>query len=884
MFSYQDLDNNPALRYRVRDNGTQNWSAFFSFNNVRVAAGQWLEFDASELNSVYFHAALIESSESISFQAYDGRWSNLASGNILTVNTSFFAPEITTTNGSILSNEVLQLDDLYEVTDRDGDAIEQMMFVDRSPNELSGYFTVWGQKMPQAQWFAVSPDDLPGLRYVSGRYGVQNEQISMIASDGKYWSEQASLTVTTTANSFRPVVTALNVSSKTGGQSGISNFYDFTDQDGNTPKVIWLKDTGTGPNSGQFFVNNVAMTQGQWFSVPYNDFDSIRYHFADQGEVEFYDIAINDGRYMSQFKRGQISSIPRPDIDTPNTSVILSDVEDVSLSSLFSQSDPGPRFKLFQVIDATPGNKSARVTLNETPIAQQTVYTFNPTQFANVEIEGGKADMPGGRDVDQVLVRAFNGLYWTDWLEFDVSTNPVAERALVSGQAWDGNNPGVGFNGNKTVITYSFIDGLNATPPYPPLPGYYALEDPEAQDTTPLDDGQRNTIRDIFDGIEKFANIDFVEVPFDLFATQATITLGACAQAGSQGWAYLPDGTSGKSSKSGDIWFKTDDNVTGPGFGPDNITPGGYGILTYTHEIGHAIGLKHPFEPLTFLPIYSDFHENTVMSYSTSSTHPEFPITMMLYDVLALQEMYGANTGYQTGNDQYVYNNSHRQILWDAGGIDTLNFANQFLNNNIDLREGRWSSLNGVDNSLMIAYDTIIENARGGRGNDIIQGNQVRNLLFGQIGNDRLIGDGGNDVLRGMQGDDTYVWQTGDGIDRIREDQLGGIDAIEITDLTGNFDSLENDLTFTRVGADRGFRDLRIDLTINRGASQGSIFITDQAWGGSRVETLRFMDSDGNQIGNDIDLESIYTGATNLKQQFRVTEFETSFGFIAVPV
>ena len=50
-----------------------------------------------------------------------------------------------------------------------------------------------------------------------------------------------------------------------------------------------------------------------------------------------------------------------------------------------------------------------------------------------------------------------------------------------------------------------------------------------------------------------------------------------------------------------------------------------------------------------------------------------------------------------------------------------------------------------LTDNVGIAYGAIIENAKGGGGNDIITGNAVNNALFGNGGNDRLIGGDGND-------------------------------------------------------------------------------------------------------------------------------------------
>jgi Ca2+-binding RTX toxin-like protein len=178
----------------------------------------------------------------------------------------------------------------------------------------------------------------------------------------------------------------------------------------------------------------------------------------------------------------------------------------------------------------------------------------------------------------------------------------------------------------------------------------------------------------------------------------------------------------------------------------------------------------------------------------------------------------------------------------------------------------------------MLAYGTQIENARGGFGNDVIIGNEVRNLLFGNFGNDILEGGTGNDVLRGGENNDIYNWRLGDGRDAIREEQKGGVDTIHVIDSSA-LDSLQDDFVFRKFG-----RDLRIDLRFDQGEAQGSITIKDMQWGGSQVETLRMFSNNGNQVGLDVDLTSIFQTASTESQRFRLTTQESAYGFIAVPV
>src|SRR5687768_6269042 len=50
---------------------------------------------------------------------------------------------------------------------------------------------------------------------------------------------------------------------------------------------------------------------------------------------------------------------------------------------------------------------------------------------------------------------------------------------------------------------------------------------------------------------------------------------------------------------------------------------------------------------------------------------------------------------------------------------------------------------------------------------DILQGTDQSDLIIGDEGNDTLIGGRGNDELMGLPGNDVFVFQRGDGHDRI---------------------------------------------------------------------------------------------------------------------
>ena len=104
------------------------------------------------------------------------------------------------------------------------------------------------------------------------------------------------------------------------------------------------------------------------------------------------------------------------------------------------------------------------------------------------------------------------------------------------------------------------------------------------------------------------------------------------------------------------------------------------------HEIGHAIGLKHPFEGSTVLPTIHDNTVNTVMSYTDLGNHS----ALGRFDIAAAQYLYGTNAAEEalavrwsrgpdgafvsTGNDaaNTINGLAIRDIVRAGGGADTI--------------------------------------------------------------------------------------------------------------------------------------------------------------------------------------------------------------------
>lgn len=338
---------------------------------------------------------------------------------------------------------------------------------------------------------------------------------------------------------------------------------------------------------------------------------------------------------------------------------------------------------------------------------------------------------------------------------FDIQS--AAEQIARGEKTWNG----VHVIGKETNITFSF-------------PEWSAGSKNSAGDVihstfSPL---QQSQARLSLQSWSDVANIHLVEVKG---SQEADITFGNISAPKTQAYAYLP----GSGRSSGESWYSTS--------GTDNLQPesGNYGRLTLTHETGHTLGLNHPgnYNAGNGNPTYKnatyaeDTRQFSVMSYwdesNTGGDHGGYyAAAPLLDDIAAIQHLYGANMTTRTGDTVYGFNsNTNRDFytaggsnqklifsVWDAGGNDTLDFSGYTQNQRISLNEGSFSDTGGLSGNVSIAAGVTIENAIGGKGNDVIVGNRADNIIKGGDGNDVIYGGNGQDQLWGENGNDIFVF------------------------------------------------------------------------------------------------------------------------------
>ncbi|MEG4501122.1 M10 family metallopeptidase [Microcoleus sp. F10-C6] len=339
------------------------------------------------------------------------------------------------------------------------------------------------------------------------------------------------------------------------------------------------------------------------------------------------------------------------------------------------------------------------------------------------------------------------------------------------------------------TITYSFVTADSSD-------SYFA--DRSETNIEEVNDGIKQNVRQILrDNYATVLPLNFVEVPD---SAQSNIRIMFSDGPGADGYAY-----SGYPGQLGAVAIhlqKLNENDPERAF---SAGPGSYGHSTLIHEIGHAMGLKHPGnyndsssgltgnpEDLPYLPFDKDNTRNTIMSYNpldarASDPNAEEPRSLMAYDIRALQYLYGAREDFNDGDDVYKFDSTNFntvQTIWDGGGSDTLDFSALPANNvySFDMNQGKpltaksalgdlsyylqLSQLSpGVPDRLYttetfgtyIAFGADIENLVGSSGNDQVLGNELPNSILGSAGTDTISGGRQSDSLDGGEGGD-YIY------------------------------------------------------------------------------------------------------------------------------
>ncbi len=259
--------------------------------------------------------------------------------------------------------------------------------------------------------------------------------------------------------------------------------------------------------------------------------------------------------------------------------------------------------------------------------------------------------------------------------------------------------------------------------------------------------------------------------------------LGVSQQADTKGVSWMPNQT-GVGALAGDVWMDAESMFS--------LAAGSEGLAALLHEIGHALGLRHPRNAdagdswAVQLRELDDRSALTVMS-AAASADGLFRSDWGSLDVLALRYLYGTRA-VNAGDTRYTLGAREanaQTTVQDDDGYDTLDASAMATGVSLDLSPGHFSSagrtsagLGAVDN-LGLTATSLIEAAIGSAFDDVLLGNDLPNTLTGGAGNDWLDGRIGLDTAAFAGPRSDYELRNSYGkVYVVSRDGVGGFDTL----------------------------------------------------------------------------------------------------------
>jgi hypothetical protein len=495
-----------------------------------------------------------------------------------------------------------------------------------------------------------------------------------------------------------------------------------------------------------------------------------------------------------------------------------------------------------------------------------------------------ETDPPDPSD-SMIFNRAKGGLFSGP---FDSTGLDANVRSLLLDYRWT-----TTFNGSQPATTISYFFPQQASD-YTDIEGYSPPKGFEP--FRPATAQQEAATRMAFDLVESYTKLKFVKADSGS-AADAAIRVARYAATGSEAGFPANDGSYWKndSRDAGDAFLGGNGTPPDAFFGTDHFN-------TIMHELGHAFGLKHGHDPKYngMLAANRNDNEFSVMTYAsyfapvtggaTEARLGSSPQSYMMYDIAALQALYGPNfdkvgqtvvytwdptTGQQLIDNQpapftgVTATGKIFSTIWTQGAKATYDFSNFSENQTIKLGPGEWSTFSkarladlnkevdagtpgniaqgNIYNALLFNGDerSLVHGSKSGSGNDTITGNAADTTLDGGAGSDNIDGGGGHDTVSGVPGADTINMARGkvtlrDTPADMDDDILTGADSSDALDFAGVL-ATEGNISVARTAATATISIGGASIDMSGDFTDGAFMIDGRGAGADAHTTVTFV-------------------------------------------